>query len=292
MIENSVTFISDKVSAALQTIVSVLKVLVRSKFGLKLPEATTPKCYILGNGPSLKQSIEKRHAELVDSSVSLFVVNSFAVSPLFVELKPKYYVFLDPYFASYNGVSTPIDAVKKTYEHLLNDVSWEMTLFLPARASKNLFLQQLVKQNPNIKISFYNYVVFDGLNEVKFQFFKRNLAMPQCQNILGACIFIATNMQFKEVFLLGADHSWHEQIALDENNNLVTIDKHFYNQQGKSIVMNTHANNTAEYGVHSFFASLAKAFFSYKVLAKYAKYRGVKVKNWSEKSYIDAFERI
>ena len=40
------------------------------------------------------------------------------------------------------------------------------------------------------------------------------------------------------------------------------------------------------------FLSLHKAFKGYEVLARYAKFRGVKVLNASKRSYIDVFEKI
>lgn len=167
-----------------------------------------------------------------------------------------------------------------------------MDLFVPATSAKNTFITSLPQLNKNIQLHFYNYVVFEGYEKIKFSFFKRNLAMPQCQNILAANIFIATNMQFKEIYILGADHSWHEQISVDEHNDVITQDKHFYNQQGKTINMKSRAFNSEEYGIHSFFNSLSKAFYSYKILARYARFRNVRVLNASEKSYIDAFDRI
>lgn len=292
MIEKTINLIFSQLRLFFVTIGSLGKVLIRSKFRLKLPKARTQKCYILGNGPSLSSSLEKLNSELYDSENVLFAVNSFSCSPIFISMKPENYVFLDPYFSNYDGIETPIESVKKTYEHLISDVNWPLTLFVPASTLKNPFISSLPGRNPNIKLQHYNYVVFDGYEKVKFSFFKRDLAMPQCQNILAACIFIATNMQFKEIRILGADHSWHEQITVDAENNVITQDKHFYNQQGKTINMKTRSFNSDDYGIHSFFSSLSKAFYSYKILARYARFRNVRVINASEKSYIDAFDRL
>jgi hypothetical protein len=134
-------------------------------------------------------------------------------------------------------------------------------------------------------------VVANGFKQMTHWLFNHNLAMPQCQNILGASIFIAINRKFKNVFLLGADHSWHEQLTIDETNDIVVTDKHFYNEKGKEIAMKTRVHNAEAYGVHTFFQSISKAFYSYHVLKDYAVSQGVNIYNASEKSYIDAFER-
>ncbi|WP_142603204.1 hypothetical protein [Solitalea koreensis] len=231
-----------------------------------------------------------KHRDLLQKS-ELFVVNSFAVSPYFVDLKPANYIFLDQYFTAYDGKQTPIEAVKKTFEHLATDVSWPITIFMPAKSARNSFHLELKKSNPNINICYYNYVVAKGFKWVKHWLFSHNLAMPQCQNILNACIFIAINRKFKNVYLLGADHSWHEQLIVDNSNDIVITDKHFYNEKGKEIEMKSRAHDPKEYGIHKFFELISKAFYSYLVLRSYADSQGVNIFNSSEKSYIDAFER-
>ena len=40
----------------INTFASILKVLIQSKFGVRLPKATSESCIVLGNGPSLTTS--------------------------------------------------------------------------------------------------------------------------------------------------------------------------------------------------------------------------------------------
>ncbi len=274
----------------INTVFSVLKVLIQARAGLNLPAATKKACYILGNGPSLKQSLEK-HRNLFTAS-ELYVVNGFAISDYYKLLKPENYVFLDQYFTGYDGKNTPILTVQKTYEHLIEDTSWPLNLFVPAATRKNLFWKELTLKNTNIRIVYYNYVIFRGFENIAHWFFKHNLAMPQCQNILAASIFLAINRGYEKVIIYGADHSWHEQLIVDESNTVSTLDKHFYNPGGTEVNLKKRVKKRDSYGVHVYFASLSKAFYSYWVLQQYATERGVNVLNASSKTYIDAFERV
>lgn len=271
------------------TCLSILKVIIQSR-KINLPPAARKTCYILGNGPSLNESLKLYSGLLRESE--LYVVNGFAISEYFLQLKPQNYVFLDQYFTHYDGKYTPIPTVQQTYECLIATTSWPLNLFVPALTRNNPYWKEVQTANSNIKIHHYNYVIFRGFEPITHWFFSRNLAMPQCQNILGACIFLAINRKHEKVVLLGADHSWHEQLIVDENNTVSTLDKHFYNPGGTEVNLKKRVKKRDSYGVHIYFASLSKAFYSYWVLQRYAVTRGVTILNASSRTYIDAFERV
>lgn len=290
MLQRIYSTISSSIVSLINTFLSIIKVLLKAKFGLTLPQTTETECYILGNGPSLTDSLQA-HFEVLSRS-ELYVVNGFAISGDYTKLKPANYVFLDQYFTKYDGKNTPIETVAKTYECLIADTSWPLNLFVPASVRKNDLWSEIQRKNPNIKVHFFNYVVFRGFEGVAHWFFRHNMAMPQCQNILAASIYLTINRKYQKVFLLGADHSWHEQLIVDENNTVATLDKHFYNARGTQVNLKQRAIKAETYGVHTYFASLAKAFYSYVVLSRYARSRNVKIYNASSKTYIDAFERV
>ena len=56
--EKSYKEVSGFITQIVNTCISVLKVFVRSKFGVHLPTAQEETCIVLGNGPSLKKSFE------------------------------------------------------------------------------------------------------------------------------------------------------------------------------------------------------------------------------------------
>src|SRR4051812_5011865 len=96
----------------IDTFVSVIKVILRSKFGVRLPVASAESCVILGNGPSLKTSLTK-HPELF-TKCPLVCVNSFSTAEEYSILKPQYYVILDYGFWMSDGkiVLDSIEALK------------------------------------------------------------------------------------------------------------------------------------------------------------------------------------
>jgi hypothetical protein len=268
------------------TCISILKVLLRSKFFLKLPEADQKSCVILGNGPSLKTSINNHETFL--KSHSLFCVNSFAMSEAYTEFKPQQYVILDNSFWESDG-----KIILDTLDALNTKTTWPLKLYLPSIAAGSSKFNTLAKKNPNIQIHYYNYTVFKGFTGISNWFFSKNLGMPQSQNVLVASIFIAINSGFKEIFLVGADHTWHENLHVDEKNVLCLKDVHFYDNEIKTnyVPFKKGMDLKETFKVHEIFATWSKTFYGYIILEKYAAYKKCKIYNTSEVTFIDAFER-
>ncbi len=117
--------LSDFMNQAIASCISIFKIIIRTKFDLKLPKASVENCLILGNGPSLKQSLEK-DLDMFKKS-TLMCVNNFAASAEFTMLKPSYYVILDPGFF----IDKQRKDIVETFGILKNNVDWELTSFYP-----------------------------------------------------------------------------------------------------------------------------------------------------------------
>ncbi|MGZ4075850.1 MAG: hypothetical protein ACXVDZ_20035, partial [Bacteroidia bacterium] len=93
---------------------------------------------------------------------------------------------------------------------------------------------------------------------------------------------------------VGADHTWHENMHLDEKNVLNLKHIHFYDNEQKTTHIpfkkGEHLEET--FKVHEIFATWAKTFYGYIALENYSKYKNCKILNASEVTFIDAFERI
>jgi hypothetical protein len=269
------------------TLLSLGKIILRSKPSAKLPEAESPDCIILGNGPSLKQSLIK-HPDFFKKH-ELVCVNSFSVTEEYTLLKPGYYVMLDP--GLWLGEH---ETGKKTFEAIRNRTTWKITLFIPVTASKIPVFSELSKTNGNINIVFFNYTVYKGFRRLGYWFFKNNLAMLQSQNVLVASIFLSINIGFKNIYLFGADHTWHQTLHVNEENVLCFRDVHFYEDEEKvtyrPFYKGTHLKET--FTVAEIFVTWSKVFAGYFALNEYAKYRNCTIYNTSEISFIDAFKRI
>ncbi len=105
--------------------------------------------------------------------------------------------------------------------------------------------------------------------------------MPRAMNVMCASIFLMINLGYREIYLLGADHSWLESFYVNERNQVILGDKHFYGDQ--SVV--------CPYSLSKWLQNVSTGFRTHERLSEYANYMGVKVYNATEGSYIDAYER-
>lgn len=270
-----------------KTGISLMKVVFRSSFGLKLPPPKNKSCIVLGNGPSLKTSLEKDLQQI--KKHDLVCVNNFAYSEYFEILKPQNYVLLDRYFFTFSeNTQENRVAITGTFEKL-KSIDWEINFILPAYAKNSYLVKKILEPNKKVSIFYFNYVVFEGFDSIKNFIFKKNLGMPQCQNILSASLFLNVSRGYDEIFIIGADHSWHEDIKL-EGNKIIQVDTHFY-EKGKPKNINLTDRSVGNLNMATFFLSLYNAFRTYDVIKNYADYRKVKIYNASVKSYVDSFER-
>lgn len=284
--ENSYKETSGFIRQFSNTCVSILKVFVRSKFSNRIASDNGQTCIVLGNGPSLKTSFSK-HPDFFQKH-SLFCVNSFSLSEEYEKFKPQFYVILDYSFWKSDG-----EIVLETLNAIRTKTSWPLKLFIPQMAAGNDRFKELTKTNPNIELCFFNYTVFKGFQGIAHWFFSKNLAMPQSQNVLVATIFLAINSGFKNIYVVGADHTWHEHLHLDDSNILNVKQIHFYENEEKvtytPFKKGIHVNET--FKVHEIFATWAKTFYGYIALQNYAQYKNCKIYNASEITFVDAFER-
>jgi hypothetical protein len=274
--------LKDFISNLFNSIIAICKVIAFSKFKVTNHKTNSRSCVILGNGPSLNDSLQN-HLEFIKKH-DIFCVNVFSASTYYKQLKPNNYLLLDNAFTEPNH-----ERASKAIVHLVDDTDWELNLFVPFKFKKSSYFVESIAKNPNIKVIYFNYVILDGLDSLKFWFYKNELGMPQSQNVLVASIFRCINLKYKEIYVLGADHTWHETIRLNDDNEIVADDSHFYGT--KTYEINKLMPKNKSYMARQFL-SLHKAFKGYEVLARYAEYRKVDVINASKRSYIDVFRKI
>ena len=154
--------------------------------------------YIMGNGPSLTDSLDIIIRR--DHSIPIVGVNDFILSPLSQELKPDYFVLLDPGYFTLNTKYVPKEQIEINQQIIrsLNNVGWQMILLLPYHLKKEINDSFRIT-NPNISIRFFNTNNFNLVFNSNF-FYKINFAAPQMQNVLTAAIFLCTQMRFKNIY--------------------------------------------------------------------------------------------
>ena len=232
---------------------------------------------ILGNGASMKDMLANHLDDLRKEDT--LVVNSFCRSPYFLQLKPTFYVLLDPLFFN-DAHFERIDRQREELLSILPQVDWHMTLFAPSLFCNSEFTKKL-QAIPSIKVCFFNMTPVDGFASVNNFLFKHNLGMPTAQNVTCAAVFLMTNMAYKEIYLIGAEHNWLDAFYINDNNQLVMGDKHFYGTE--EIV--------ADKTLSTWLGQLRLVFRSHERLAEYAQLRNVHIFNATPNSHIDAYER-
>jgi hypothetical protein len=268
------------------TMASIVKVVIKAKKPQPWPTPQHDTCLILGNGPSLKDSLEK-YPEYFQSH-DLICVNHFAVSPHYTTLKPRTFVIIDPNFwtSRKKVITDALDALKA-------NTAWPINLIVPYSARNTNNLNDIL-ENKFITVRFMNYVVFKGFPSISHFFFRKNLATLQSRNVLIGAVFLGINMGYKRLEIFGADHSWHELVHVNDQNVVMVRMIHFYDDEEK-ITYLPFGKGLEIPDVHRIDESFdvwARVFRAYHMLKAYAASRNCKIYNASEKSYIDAFERI
>ncbi|MCX7986409.1 MAG: hypothetical protein N2662_05675 [Bacteroidales bacterium] len=242
---------------------------------------------VLGNGPSLSVNLERDIDILKQKPV--LCVNGFALSDAFEQLKPSYYVLADAAFWSENLRTKTQNFVDNTLEALAKKTNWNMTLFIPVEGYKVFKKKrQNLLSHPFISIQVYNSTVVKGFSGLVHLLLKYNLGILSRQNVLIPSLILAINLGFKRIILLGADHSWHRNLFLTDENVLCLKDDHFYDESSPPIPVML-GNRPSR--IHEQFESIAKALRTYWEIAHYARSQMVDIYNASEISYVDAFQR-
>lgn len=258
---------------------SLAKLALQSR-PVRVPQAEHPAIVILANGPSLNDTMAL-HADLLKSSVTM-AVNFAANTDMFFELRPRYYVMVDAVFFGDDSVAN----IGRLRQNLAR-VSWPMTIFVPRHFVKAV--PASIKANPNISIAGLNTVGIEGWRWLENFAYSSRLGMPRPRNVLIPAIMAAIAMDYKEIYLTGADHSWMKTISVDDDNNVVSVQPHFYKDNAAEL----KRVDTTYRGLrlHDVVESFAIAFRSYHTLARFAAGHGIKIYNSTPGSFIDAFER-
>lgn len=292
MLETVFNSIAAYFSNLTQSVLSLIKVLIRSRWGVRLPVRQQARCSVLGNGPSLNDSLANHLDFLLETE--LIVVNGFALTDYFMRLRPANYILADPNCFTFNDATTGREDLHQILVALIGQVDWPMRLYVPNFANDSYFIRQIEAGNPRIEMVYYNPTVVRGFTGFRHWLYAANLGMLQAQTVIVTALFLMINRKFDQIFLFGADTSWHEQIRINDDNQLLIKQVHFYDKPKDVAFMPVYsdANRTQTFTMASQFLSLHKVFRGYEVLREYADSRNVRVLNASSKSYIDALERV
>lgn len=245
------------------------------------------KIIILGNGPSLKDDLEGVIMLSGREEIDVCAVNDFAFSDAFFDVRPNIYVLADPNYWVDN-VEGDLSARRARLLNIFSErVTWPMQVMLPIDARKNLLFSNVA--SGVVSYSFYNRTPLSGFKWLVFRFFDLGLGMPPPYNVLIAAITLTLLKGYKQVFILGADHSWHEELSVASGREVLVAQKHFYDSEVEQKPVYKNAGETFTIG--DLFIRWGKVFKIYETLYLYAKHKDSRIYNLSRRTYIDAFPR-
>lgn len=241
------------------------------------------KLFILGNGPSLLDQFDFIYENREKSE--LICVNGFSRNIEYESLKPEIYFLIDPVFFKNDWES--YDIANSTLSSIKQKTNWNLLLIIPRKWKNSKSVKQL-SNNTNISIGYINYVPFVGkLSFIKKSLLKLELSTPVLQNVLIAAIYFGINRKYKEINLFGTDHSWLNDLIVDENNIVYLKDHHFYESKTIQLV---NADKTPK-KAYFFISQIQRMLKEYSVLECYAKEMGIKIINYTVNSHIESFEK-
>ena len=236
---------------------------------------------IMGNGPSLRQTIDRNFTTLMKHD--RMAVNFAGNAPEFFTLKPTDYILADPHF--FEGVESD-ENVGKLWKNL-SEVTWPMRLHIPVKMKGKLPRKYPLPKD--VTLTYFNLTPGEGFNCITYPLFRSGLAMPRPRNVMIPAIMEGIRNGYRHIYLTGADHTWMHSLFVDEQNRVVSIQPHFYKDNSKEL--DRVAKEYEGYHLHDILQSMTVAFRSYHQIADYARKTGVEIINATEGSMIDAFRR-
>ncbi len=276
--------ISNFIAAMWQSLLSVVKIVLQSKWHVVMPRLGEGKeLVVLGNGPSLRHTMEHSMAFLRERE--LLAVNFAACAEEFFTLRPRFYVLADPHFFT----ATAQPNVQRLWQVLGKEVTWPLTLLVPHRFAGTMRSQGLASGNGRVQVVCYNTTPIEGFRWLENVAFSAGLGMPRPRNVLIPSIMLGMSLGFGTIYLAGADHSWTRTLSVDDDNRVVSIQPHFYkeDEREEKRIRKDYMN----YPLHQILFSFYVAFRSYFTIARYARHRSVRIINITPGSFIDAFPR-
>jgi hypothetical protein len=277
--------------------------LIKNRFRRnQIPAISVEKteAFVLGNGPSLKQSLPKLHPA---PNRVFFCVNAFVCSPSFDVIRPEFYVLADvcywtPFGNESNSakqtagqvVNAEVEAVLSS---LLEKTKWPMVIFVPYADRKREVEKRLIS-NSNISIKYFHTNRFLDLpSPFRYWLARMNYMALGGQTVLTSAIFLAINSGISKVFVYGADHSMHLDLIVTQDNVVIADPAHFYKNATHLVPAASIRQSTGKLlSMSDWMYALGAMFEEHNDLKHYIETCGSQIFNATPNSFIDAYPRL
>lgn len=220
------------------------------------------RCFIIGNGPSVKD----QNILLLKNEVKL-CVNQFYKHPHFKQIPPDYWVQADPL----------IWQKKEDYLlPLLNSIESNKIitkLFFPLQGMFQ------TKGSNFLNVYYYKYDYLRRYVNDEIDFCRE--IPPYGQNVLLVCLMLAFYLGCNPIYIVGAEHSWWSWEKEKYHNRQTP---HFYNSRSMPA--------SDRFSYEQIQATIFVQKFQYLELKKYAVRNGYSIFNATVGGELDVFERV
>lgn len=222
------------------------------------------RCFVIGNGPSLKtQELSPLANEVT------FVMSGFWKHSIVEKWQPTYYCFADPLFFDGSG------PMREFFKHLRPRIH-SSTFVVPLYGAK------IIKEQDLLPVEHTNYVQFRGsLSDARIANLHLTKFIPGVQSTSQLCIMAAIYMGCSPIYLLGLDHDWLSHRGMD---------KHFY--PDKTIENHPEAHgDVSRYYYKDQARAVVNLWGGYEVLLRVCQRDGILIFNCTEGGFLDVFPR-
>lgn len=234
------------------------------------------RCFIIGNGPSLRQ---QDLALIKDEKV--FTVNYMYNSLLYNVVAPDFHVMLDPLIFQFD-MHSEADKEKLEGFKKINLETKKPVCIFPYTSKDTI---EEVGLNTFLNISYIDCAsnIYDGFNKTM----DMKKPMFAYSNVVHFAISIAIYMGFSEIYLLGCDMTGYEQISVLAGKE---VDLHVYKMTDteKKLIKQTHNKIDPE----TFFEGFYRMFADYRRLYEYTRKRNIHLYNATAGGVLDCIPRV
>lgn len=256
----------------------------------KLHRERNNPVYILANGPSLSQFLAKAESDFSEyENADFFAVNEFVNTPAYLLIRPRYYVFSDMLYYSDTIYS---ERGHRTMRSLAERTEWEMTLFVPMIYKKSEYLAPL-RENKNISIVYFHCHTAEGFECVTDYLYRKALCGGGSTVAIPA-IYASLFMGYKDLRVYGIDHTFFDNIVVDDNNVVNFRETHFYKDERSVLRPLIYHDTTPARNItmKEYILARGDAFKRHERMQKLAQSMGAVIYNCTPGSLVDAYPRM
>lgn len=227
---------------------------------LKTRFPNSGRCFIVGNGPSVKQ----QDLTLLRGETT-FVMNSFFLHADYERIRPTFHCAVDPVAVA--GTESNLSWLRDFERH-----GGDTTLLFSIEGHE-LFRRHGLFANRNVHFILHSD---QGCDTGRIHC-DLTRPLPGVACVTLSCILTACYMGFREVYLLGCDHDWLGTPSMVN---------HFYDK-------NPHySESIAMYPYETLLETTLSLWRSYRRVREFALGRGTRIYNATRGGFLDVFPRV